>query len=270
LCSELNQPWVRKRLAETHELLRGAAAVLAPSQFAAGLLRKQFGDVAVSVVPHGLQSRALSRIHKQYSKDDGVVFGYCGGLVPHKGVHVLIKAFRKVQTDRARLAIHGSASNSEQGYAAELRRLADGDDRISFHGHFEADELGSVLDSLDVVVVPSLWYETYSFSLNEALAWGVPVVASGLGVMLDKIKDGENGSTFRAGDEDDLARKLKLIIDDPPLLNGMRDSLQNFTFSLEEEEAYCYERIYCEVLRERGDAGTGLGGTVPVPGPGAR
>jgi glycosyltransferase involved in cell wall biosynthesis len=113
-----------------------------------------------------------------------------------------------------------------------------------FCGKYDREETGRVLDSLDVVVVPSLVYETYSFALHEAFAAEVPVIGSRIGAMADEIKDGENGFSFGVGDQFELTDKLKMVFINPAILNSMRENLKALALPLEEEEAYLYERIY--------------------------
>ena len=77
------------------------------------------------------------------------------------------------------------------------------------------------LPDLDLVVVPSLWYENTPFSVLEARAMGVPVVASDLGGISEVIVPGQDGFLFRAGDQDALAGVLGGILDDPEQLRAM-------------------------------------------------
>jgi glycosyltransferase involved in cell wall biosynthesis len=244
LCPELPPAWVRLRLGTVRDTLRGAAAVTVPSLFSASLLKREFPDISAIVVPHGLNLKLQAWREKSYTAGDPITFGYCGGLAPHKGVHLLINAFRTLRADNARLHIHGDAHRNDQAYAAQLRKLANGDQRISFHGRYDPQDVSRILDSIDVAVVPSLWYETYSFGVREAFAARVPVIASSIGVLAETVRDGENGFTFRVGDQSDLASKLQLVVDHPVALQALRQNLEPATVAREEEEVYLYERIY--------------------------
>jgi glycosyltransferase involved in cell wall biosynthesis len=244
LCPELSNAWVRTRLCGLHTMLSGAAAVIAPSQFAASLIRKEFPDLPLIVIPHGLPANTFPAREKYYDDEATINFGYCGGLAPHKGVHLLISAFRSLEETRAVLKIYGTSKPDEQAYCDHLREIAAGDDRIVFCGSYDPEESGRVFDSLDVVVVPSLAYETYSFALHEAFAAGVPVIVSRVGALIEEIKDGENGFSFAAGDQAELTVKLKMVFESPAILNSMRENLKALALPLEEEEAYSYERIY--------------------------
>lgn len=258
LCPELSSAWVQSRLAATHRLLSDAVAVVAPSAFAASLIQSQFPDVDIQVVPHGLP-RNLPTNSKRYVSGSRIVFGYCGGLAPHKGVHVLLDAFRNLHSDKVSLKIFGVAGPMDSAYERELRHKAAGDHRITFQGAYRADEVGTVLQSVDVLVVPSLWYETYSLSLHEAFACTVPVIASKIGVLSEAVKEGENGLTFPLGDEQSLAEQLRRVAECPTELNAFKENLAAFALPFEEEESYRYDRLYTESLsRISGPAATNM------------
>lgn len=67
-----------------------------------------------------------------------------------------------------------------------------------------AENLAKVLNDIDVLIVPSLVYETYSFVVHEALSAEIPVIVSDLGGMTEKVLHGENSYKFPAGNVDAL------------------------------------------------------------------
>jgi len=243
LCPELPSEFVRARLAMAKEILFGAKAVVSPSRFLANLVNKEFPELSISIIPHGMDFNYLTSNRKAYSIGDKMVFGYCGSLVPHKGVHLLLKAFRDLNAASAELQLYGSCFH-ETDYFELLHKIADQDQRIHFCGTYKAADMGHLLQGIDVVVVPSVCYESYSLVLHEASACNVPVIASNIGGMAEKIKDSVNGFTFRAGDDADLNSKLRQIVENPEILNQIKQELKQCTVPLLEEEAYLYERLY--------------------------
>ncbi len=197
-------------------LLARADRVIAPSRFLAGVYRR-----------HGLPAARL--LHLPYGLDPGrfagmpprkpvagkpvLDVGYIGSISRHKGVHVLLDAMRRLEAADVRLHIHGSR-DSQPGFSEALVDGID-DPRVTFHGPFAPAELGRVLAGLDVLVVPSLWYENTPFSVLEALHAGVPVVASDLGGIAEIVVPGRSGMLFPAGDADALAAVLGRIAADP-------------------------------------------------------
>jgi glycosyltransferase involved in cell wall biosynthesis len=133
--------------------------------------------------------------------------GYLGGLAWQKGVHVVVDACAGLE-DVVELWIAGAGAQ-DTDYEARLRLSAGS--HIHFLGQLERDAVWQLLARVDVVVVPSLWYETYSYLLHEALAAGVPVVGSQVGVMAEAITEGVNGLLVPPGDVDawrDAFRRL--------------------------------------------------------------
>ena len=141
----------------------------------------------------------------------------------------------------ARLLIYGTG---EPEFVNNLRNMAK-DRKIEFRGAFPANTLPEVMREIDVFVNPALWYETYSFVNQEALASEVPVVCSKLGGMYERIVEGKNGFTYSAGDSEELKKILMNLINSPAQLNQMREYIRFKTLiPVIEQEAYRYNHVY--------------------------
>lgn len=241
LCGELPASFIKERLELTTSIIRKASAIIAPSLFVAGIFEHEINGLKVQINHHGIrQNNLLARGHT-YTAEDGVRFGFIGNLAIHKGVHVLINAFKELPSKRASLSIFGSG---EQVFVDKLKELAN-DERVSFKGPFTAEGLSEVLEQIDVLVAPSICYETYSFVVHEALASEIPVITSNLGGMAEQIENGVNGFTFQAGDYSDLKIQMERFVEDPTLLNQMKENIRTRVFVPGiEQEAYVYNRLY--------------------------
>ena len=89
--------------------------------------------------------------------------------------------------------------------------------KITLHGAYANDALPDILGGMDVLVVPSLWYEAFGLTLREAFLAGVPVVTANHGAMAEVVEDGRSGLLFEAGDAASLADALRRLADDPEL-----------------------------------------------------
>jgi glycosyltransferase involved in cell wall biosynthesis/GT2 family glycosyltransferase len=145
-----------------------------------------------------------------------VRFAFVGSLLWYKGVDVLVRAFARLDPARASLAIHGAFDPARDAYHAELERIAAG--RVSFRGQFANGSLAAIHAEIDVLVVPSVWFENSPITIHEAFQFGTPVVTSDIGGMAELVEHGRTGLLFRAGDADDLARALARLVDEPGLL----------------------------------------------------
>jgi len=155
--------------------------------------------------------------------DGKLRIGYMGQLAKHKGVAVLFQAFQHVKSGDLlpELYVYGDLKQSPK-YVSRLNRLRAGNERIILAGRYERHIVWQVLAELDVIVVPSLWYENSPNTILEALAAKVPVVASNLGGMAELVKHEVNGLLFTVSDADDLANQLQWLVDDVELLPRLR------------------------------------------------
>ncbi|MHB0857730.1 MAG: glycosyltransferase family 4 protein [Anaerolineae bacterium] len=146
---------------------------------------------------------------------------FIGSLAWQKGVHVLVDAFRRLARDGATLRIWGNPATFPE-YSASLSRAAQGFPGIHMEGALEHNRVGEALAWADVLVVPSLWWENSPVTIQEAYACGVPVIASRLGALAEKVRHEHTGLLFTPGDADDLAHALERLWRDPELWQRLR------------------------------------------------
>jgi glycosyltransferase involved in cell wall biosynthesis len=152
---------------------------------------------------------------------EGLQVGYFGTLLRHKGIHVLIKAFRQLEDPKAALHIYGFPVPGDP-YIDELQMLAGRDPRVQLLGRYQQQDLPSLFNAIDVMVIPSLWHETFSIVAREAILSGTPVVASQVGALPEVVRHGENGLLVPSGDIDALGSALISLSTDPTLLPRLR------------------------------------------------
>lgn len=144
-----------------------------------------------------------------------------GRLVPRKGVEFLLDAWKEIAPafPEARLLILGDGPLRE---ALEDRssRLGVGD-TARFGGR--VDNVPELLRAADLFALPSL-QEGMSNSLLEAMAAGLPIVATRIGGVVDVVRDGKNALLVEPGDKDGLARGLRAIISDSDLRKTLANS----------------------------------------------
>ncbi len=238
---------ISSRRAYVAHALSQADYLMAPSRFVANVFAEAGSRCTIHVLPHGHDLSWLNNQHRRVPSPELHV-GYIGQLNPVKGVHVLIEAFKKLDNSRMHLLIFGPL-NSNSSYAKRLQGLAGEDGRIHFLGAFTRNDLGKVLQRIDVLVVPSLCYETYGMVIQEAFAVQVPVIASDLGAMSEYIQDGVSGLLFEPGSADDLARQLRRVSGDPGLLEQLKRGIPPVKSVEQEVEELL--RIYVEVINRR-------------------
>lgn len=151
--------------------------------------------------------------------------GYIGTLATYKGCHILIEAFKALPAGQAILKIYGRMEDFPD-YSSELKRLAENNEAIEFCGTFHNSKIGEVLTDLDVLVVPSLWYENTPLVVYSAQAARCPVVASDFPGLSAVIHDQVNGLLFEAGNSTALAKQLSRLINEPDLAERLSANSQ--------------------------------------------
>ena len=159
------------------------------------------------------------------------------------------------------LKIYGAGPDAS--YRKSLTSMAASNGNIEFCGVYPESQTGEVLSHADVIVVPSLCYENYPMTLHEALACNIPVIATKLGGMAERIKEGFNGFLFEMGDSRHLQTVLEAIVRDPPVLNPLKRNISSMMIQGVEQEAYTYARAYRRLSSDRGSyGGAGANGSV--------
>ena len=146
--------------------------------------------------------------------DSRIRFGFIGQISAHKGVDLLINAYLRVKSDNMSLSIYGSP-DQDSPYMNELLRLSQRGKHIEFCGTFPREELPARLSELDVLVIPSRWYENSPLVLLYALATRTPVIVTDVKGMSEFVKDGVNGYTFQKNSVEQLTTVMQRIVSDP-------------------------------------------------------
>ena len=204
--------------------LATADHVVAPSRFLAGMFaRNGFPAEQMAVVPYGLEPDRI-RPSPSVRPRQPLRVAFCGVLSPWKAPHLLVEAVHGSSLD-VRLTIHGRTEEGTfQPYIDRMLAEAAGDERIHFPGAYDSSAAAEVFAAMDLLVVPSTWYENTPFVVLEAFAAGVPVLASDLGGLREIVVEGRNGALFRAGDAGSLRAKLTSIVGDAAWFDRNRPS----------------------------------------------
>jgi glycosyltransferase involved in cell wall biosynthesis len=179
-------------------------------------------------VPFGIDTAPLLPFQEK-TPSATLRIGFIGTLFEHKGVDLLIEAFQRLPQDAdAVLRIYGDL-NQFSDYGARLVQLAErpfpNSRKISFCGTFPNNQLGSVLQNLDVLIVPSRWYENTPLVMQSALATRTPLVVTDLGGMSEIVQHGGNGLLFKLNDADSLRDQLFRLTADREFLRQLRDNI---------------------------------------------
>lgn len=136
---------------------------------------------------------------------------FVGRLSAEKGLQTLLDAWRLLPSDwRLKIVGQGPLAGEAQQFASEHPQ-------VELAGHLPIADVLDLIGNARLLVMPSIWYETFGRTIIEAFAKGTPVVASHLGAMAELVEDGVTGRLFTPGDPADLAEKIREVWSAPDL-----------------------------------------------------
>lgn len=167
-------------------------------------------------------------------------FAFFGQLSAYKGIDVLLEAMRilvlesdapatarRKAPEGPTLRVHGANLDFQPGefqnrFKVLLQELQG---TATFMGKYTHDALPDLMEHVDWVVVPSVWWENSPLVIQEAFLHGRPVICSDIGGMAEKVTDNVNGLHFTAGDSRSLAATIKIASSTPGLWQRLRSGI---------------------------------------------
>ncbi len=190
--------------------------------------KEKYGREA-TLIPNGIGKPEILEanvITEQFGlqKDEYILF--LARIVPEKGLHYLIKAYKQIHTDK-KLVIVGGTSHSND-YVSKIKKAAREDDRIMLLGFQQGKVLEELYSNAYLYVLPSD-VEGMPISLLEAMSYGNCCLVSDInetaGVVADK------GITFKKGDVEDLKQKLIQLLDDQKEVHTYKSQAAEYVLS---------------------------------------
>jgi glycosyltransferase involved in cell wall biosynthesis len=175
-----------------------------------------------------------------FGSGDGGFGVFVGRLSSEKGVDVLLDAWSK---------------NSARGNSLPLKIVGDGplaplvreaasvNPCVQWLGELPLTKTLDIIREAKILLMPSIWFETFGRTMIEAFACGTPVIASRLGAMAEVVEDGVTGLHFTPGDANDLNEKIDSLVSDPDRLKSMR-----FRVRAEYEQKYTADANYTKLI----------------------
>lgn len=210
----------RQHTGFTRWLIRRQDALIATSPQAASYLERPATVILHGVdtqVFHPVPDRAALRADLGFAPDD-IVIGCFGRVRAQKGVDLLVEAALRLfpSRPRARLVFTGRVTSDNEAFVADLKaRLSAAGiaDRVAFLGELPWQDVVRHYQAIDLFAAPARW-EGFGLTPLEAMACGVPVVASRVGAFETLIRDDITGSLVARDNADDLTEALAYWLDD--------------------------------------------------------
>jgi len=223
------------------EFLRKEAAAALPNQFEKTYVVYNGAD--------GVKFRPPNRNHNSVPT---IIF--TGRLVPYKGVHILLEAMRILEKNGIAAKcqiVGGSGFGNSKGtkYTRKLERLKP--NNTDLVGYKSGDALAEMLRNANIFCCPSIWNDPFPLAPLEAMATGLPVVASNVGGIPEALAYG-GGLLVPPNNPDALAEALRKLIEDVSYreemgVRGYASYLDHFVWDKVRDQ---YEQVIQEVSAE--------------------
>lgn len=253
--SRLRLRWLKQRLIGTVPELTWTSLIAVSATVKQEYVRSGFDPKRIEVIYNGIDPRFLTLPRSASNEEEAFQLLFVGRIRVEKGILVLLKALDLLihemnspdmlsakQADSHYTAtsitheMHDSVMLSEAKHLdsppLHLHIFGDGDETyvselkiflhekglteiVTFHGKVPQDELIQHYDRCDLMLVPSLWQEPFGLVVAEAMARGLPVIASNVGGPAEILTHEINGLLVEAGNERALASAINQLIKDP-------------------------------------------------------
>jgi glycosyltransferase involved in cell wall biosynthesis len=226
---------------------------IAPSAFlaeryAAWGVPKERISVIENVTAPSLHERAAAEAG---NGDDLLRVGFFGQISYLKGINILLVAAEILEEREAHnvvFEIYGDYSGQPPDFQADfLARLAKVGRNVKFYGAYDQHRVDRLMQSVDLIVVPSIWWENSPVVIQEALRNGRPIVCSDIGGMAEKVRDGLDGFHFPVGNSVALASLLLKLAATPKPLADIAGTIQSPATVAEITDRYA--QLYASLLQ---------------------
>jgi glycosyltransferase involved in cell wall biosynthesis len=178
---------------------------------------------SIRAVEHGL--RPVQRLPEEEEERPRNRFAFFGQFTPTKGADVFLEAVKRLGDDfDGHVSFHGANLEMQPtNFRRKIERLLEATaGKVSLSGSYDHSELPQLMQRIDWVVVPSIWWETGPLVVPEAFLFGRPVICSDIGGMSERVTDGVNGMHFHRADPDSLAEVMLRASRTPGLWERMK------------------------------------------------
>ncbi|HII61781.1 glycosyltransferase family 4 protein [Pyrococcus horikoshii] len=232
--------------------LKYSHRIIAVSKAAKSFI-EHFTSVPVLIVPNGVDderffpARDKEKIKAKFGLEGNVVL-YVSRMSYRKGPHVLLNAFSKIED--ATLVMVGNGEMLP--FLKAQTKFLGIENKVVFMGYVPDDILPEVFRMADVFVLPSISSEAFGIVILEAMASGVPIIATDVGGIPEVIKENSAGLLVPPGNELKLREAIEKLLKNEELRkwygnNGRRSVEEKYSWN---KIVVKIERIYNEVLQE--------------------
>ena len=167
-----------------YNLLINANSVIAPSMNTVKIINKYYPDLKIKVMEHAIPKHLFNTYENRKCNSDVFHISVLGAILIEKGSKILYEIVKEIKVRKLpiKITVIGYTDIHNDYYISK-------DKRFEVTGLYENKNISSLLSfyKTDIVMIPSIWPETYSYTTDEAIASGYKVVAFKIGAHSDRI-----------------------------------------------------------------------------------
>lgn len=247
------EKWITMRMETIRALIPRIDMFHAPSKYLMQRFVADFGIPGNKIIymDYGFPTHYLTPVAPKSKAK--YTFGYIGTHIPAKGINLLIEAFSKIEGS-AELKIFGRTNGQNTNALKKLAATCA--NNVEFCGEYINKNLAeTVFNTIDVIVVPSIWAENSPLVIHEAQACRIPVITADFGGMAELVQHKVNGLLFTHRDCDSLAKMMQHALSHLQEMReyGKRGYLNSTCGDVQSIEEHCTEltSIYKNIIASR-------------------
>ncbi|PAX54331.1 glycosyltransferase [Brunnivagina elsteri] len=235
-------------------LLAGATLIIAPSKTAISYFEREYPQLNLQekskVIRHGIISQANQQITKiSYNdklhvnkKNQTLRVALVGSINIAKGAKLFIDLVDKISCQQEFVN-----SFSFEIIGRFNLPLPEHIKNVRIRNAYNREELGFLLENIDIAIFPNIWAETYCLTVDEVLSHGVPVIVTSVNAASDRVKEFGAGWVCNSTSADDFLNILIYLQKNPAEITKVLTKVQNFPIVCYEEMAQNYLNEYAKI-----------------------
>lgn len=211
---------MREEFLKTH--LELIDKFISPSHF----LAKRFIDWGLpeskmTVLENGRQVYESAPQRQLESGEKRNQFGFFGQINPYKGVLLILEAVEYLVKNNFQDFHINLFGNIASGFPEFTTEFLDFLDRyqglVTYHGRYKQSEIPELIQLVDWVIVPSIWWENSPLVIQEVFMHKRPIICSDIGGMAEKVENNMTGLHFKVRNSTSLAKQIKIVVNQPEI-----------------------------------------------------
>jgi glycosyltransferase involved in cell wall biosynthesis len=211
---------VKSRNCGMKTILSQMDLVIFPTKFLSHEFLKWNSGISKNILSNdGINTKVFEKFKRLPNKT--LRFGYIGSIIPTKGLDMVLRAWPKLAIGNYSLKIYGNLETDKK-YANNILNLAKNLKNIKFYGNFSPENISKIYSEIDVLIVPSRWFENAPLVIRNALHTKTPIIGVNLGSISELIINNKNGLLYENEDLNGLIKQINHFILDKKLISKMK------------------------------------------------